>query len=212
MTTVESFFIIADEIQLLAAGKTMAVGIYADRVISLHVAPNHPPGFAHALAKLHMMVTMQGLPSGEQEVQAEIVFPDGTRGPKVRPVRILVLPEQSATVIFGFVPFPMAQEGRYLLSLHVAGKTVENHFTVMHATMQPEAAAAAGLPFSVTPAAAPKGAPSVFNRPSRSAAKAPAPAAAAVKGAASTAKKRTKGASEPAAKPDLSKTGRKRAR
>jgi len=177
---VESFFIIADEIAQLAGGKMMAMGIYADRVILLHVAPNHSPGGpAPALAKLHLMLTMKGLPSGEHDAHAVIEFPDGALGPKVRPLRVTVLPGLPASVIFGFVPFPMPQEGQYILRLRIADNTIENQFTVRYAQMTPEVAAAAGLPFSVTPPAARKGVASAFKRPAQAgpAAKRAAPAA-----------------------------------
>jgi hypothetical protein len=107
----------------------------------------------------------RGLPSGEHDAHAEIVFPDGTPGSKVRPMKVTVLPGLSATVIFGFVPFPMPQEGRYTLRLDIASNTIEKQFTVGYAQMSPEMAAAAGLALSVTPPAPPKGAATVFYRP-----------------------------------------------
>jgi hypothetical protein len=170
MTGMKSFFLVADDIQQLAMGKTMAVGIYADHVILLNVPANGPLGVP-ALAKLHMMLTVRGLPVGEHDARAEIVLPDGSTAPRILPMKISALPEQAATFIFAFAPFPVPQEGRYLLRVHVAGETIENDFTIVRAVMPSEMALASGLPFTVTPAAAPKGSKTVFNRP-----KQPAPA------------------------------------
>ena len=83
-------------------GKTMAVGIYADRTILAHVPDHPPPVGVPALAKLHMMLTIQGLPPGEHDAQAQILYPDGSVAPRISPVKVSVMPGRSANLVFGF--------------------------------------------------------------------------------------------------------------
>lgn len=128
----ESFFIIADDIQRLPNDKVFAMGIYSDRVLVLNIAPNQQQGSHIAITKLHMLVTMRGLPVGEHDVGAAIVYPDGTSAPKLTPAGMSVLAKGSAALFFGFAPFPVPQEGRYTLKLEIAGETIENHFTIWY--------------------------------------------------------------------------------
>ena len=51
----------------------------------------------------------------------------------------------------------------------MAGETIEHDVTVGRIELTPEMAHAAGLPFAVTPPAAAKGSPTVFNRPKKAA-------------------------------------------
>lgn len=151
----ESFFIIADDIQLMATGKTIVVGLYSDQIIMLHVHWNRPPNSTLNVAKLNMMLTFRGLKPGQHDVQADIRFPDGTPAPNLATVKLDVQKGRSAVLIFAFAPFPLPQEGTYRLRVRVAGETVVNTFTVIHEALTPAYAQAHGIPLAAPTVPAP---------------------------------------------------------
>lgn len=151
----ESFFIIADDIQLTTMGKTIVIGLYSDQIIMLHVHGNRPPNSTPSVAKLNMMLTFRGLKPGQHDVQADLQFPDGTPAPNLATVALDVQKGRSAVLIFAFAPFPLPQEGPYRLRVRVAGQTVVNTFTVIYEPLTPAFAAAHGIPLAAPTVAAP---------------------------------------------------------
>jgi hypothetical protein len=197
----ETFFIIADDIQMMAMGKTIVVGLYSDQIIMLHVHGNRPPNSTLNIAKLNMMLTFRGLKPGRHDVQADIEFPDGTPAPKLATVQLDAQKGRSAVLVFAFAPFPLPQEGTYRLRVRIAGETVVNTFTVVHEALSPAFAEAHGIPLVAPPAPAAKKAGA---RPSRAGVPAPtakrAPAFTRTSTLTYTPPQRVVAAKKPAAK------------
>jgi hypothetical protein len=199
----ETFFIIADDIQMMAMGKTIAVGLYSDQIIMLHVHGNRPPNSTLNIAKLSMMLTFRGLKPGRHNVQADIEFPDGTPAPKLATVQLDAQKGLSAVLVFAFAPFPLPQEGTYRLRVRIAGETVVNTFTVVHEALSSAFAEAHGLPLAAPPPPAPA-AKKAIARPNRAGVPAPtakrAPAFTRTSTVTYTPPQRAVAAKKPAAK------------
>lgn len=131
----EVFIYVADDIQVLAGGKTLLVGLYPDRVVVVQV-PKDPPFKPSAdtpigISSLSLMLTVVGLEPGELRVTPRMLLPDGSPSPQQpTPNRVTVVPDGSANLIFKLTPFLVTQGGQYKLLVEIGGKVIEASFEV----------------------------------------------------------------------------------
>lgn len=156
----DTFFYVADDIQSLADGKTLMVGVYPDRVLLVNFpkGSNARPTLENpmAIGSLAMMVTVSGLLAGERTVQPVLTFPDGSPAPiNLTPLTFRTELGRSANLLLKFTPFLIAQEGNYTLSMTIDDTLVESSLEVRFAEQDTPASLAgaqlAGVAVGMTP-------------------------------------------------------------
>ncbi len=126
---------VADDIQSLADGKTLMVGVYTDRVLLLNVPPevlekvNEGPPIG--LATLSLMFTITGLEPGEHTCAPLITLPNGQPSPNaVAPGSFSVRKGGAANLVWKFMPFFIIGPGKYDVTVKVDGVPVSADFEV----------------------------------------------------------------------------------
>jgi hypothetical protein len=132
----EVFFYVADDIQSLAANKTLMVGVYTDRVIVLNSSKDAPvkPSVDTpiGLPSLAVMLSITGLVPEERTVAPVLKFPDGSPSLNtIAPMKFATSPTGSANLLFKFTPFIVTLPGKYTLSLTIDGQPVDASFELM---------------------------------------------------------------------------------
>lgn len=131
----ESFFYVADDVQTLADGKLLLVGLYADRVLVMNIprsagvklSAETPAG----IASLAVVLTLVGLAPGEMTLATRLVLPDGTQSMQQLPdQKLKVVAGGSNNVVLKFSPFIVPQAGTYTLSTAFDGQVIESRFEV----------------------------------------------------------------------------------
>lgn len=131
----EALLYIADDIQLLAGGKILTVGLYADRVVVVQDVPDptpaSEPNIHTAIASLSLMLSFVGIAPGERTVEPQLLLPDGSLGlQQIRPAKIEFGSTGSANLVFKFTPFLVPQAGLYKVRLSIDEIPIEVSFEV----------------------------------------------------------------------------------
>jgi hypothetical protein len=113
---------VADHFDTLQSGKTIAIGLYTDRVIIINVPSDAPdPSEKPYGIDLSVLVCLTELPAGNHSL--EIVIEDETGvvvGPaKGSQISITVEEGKSSNCIIGFRPFLVPYEGAYYVAAGV---------------------------------------------------------------------------------------------
>lgn len=126
---------VADDIQSLADGKTLMVGVYTDRVLVMNVPPDAieavSQGTFIGLATLALMVTISDIEPGEHIAVPRIALPDGRPSPnQIDSAPFSVPVGGAANLLFKLQPFFISGAGRYTLTVEVGGSPVSADFEV----------------------------------------------------------------------------------
>lgn len=124
--------LIADYIGRLHDNKMAVMGLYADRVIMLHIASDGDTPLQIGMPSLSFAVTVFDLEPGSYPLSASILLPDGgvawhTSGPTVAPDQ-----PGPATFVFAIAPLMLPQQGDYIFELKLGQLTAQHTFTVRH--------------------------------------------------------------------------------
>ena len=131
----EATLYVADDIQLLADGKTLMVGVYTDNVLVLQVPPQvisevsleRPIG----LAALALMFTITDIAAGEHTGAPRITLPDGRPSPnQINVAPFVVAAGGAANLLFKLQPFLISGAGVYHVTVDVDGTPVDSTFHV----------------------------------------------------------------------------------
>lgn len=111
---------VADEFKQLEGGKTLAVGLYTDRVVILNVpgsGPNPSPELPYGIP-LGLLACLTEVPSASQSCTVTIEPPTGAALMRMEnvPVKSTVA-GGSANLVMGFQPFLMSEAGTYTVAL-----------------------------------------------------------------------------------------------
>ncbi len=110
---------VADDIQPLASGKLLTVGLYPDAVIMMHMPPDAPTVSLDApagMATLCLLLTVTGLPLGDSLYEGTLLLPDGATSTPAAPLQhVSVNGQDPVNVIHKFAPFLVPQIGTYTL-------------------------------------------------------------------------------------------------
>lgn len=126
---------VADDIQSLAEGKTLMVGVFTDRVIVLNVPPEAREmvnkGEPIGLAALSLMFTITGIEPGEHVGVPRITLPNGEPSPNhAEPSPFSVPKGGGANLLFKFQPFFVVGPGKYDVTVDVDGVPISADFEV----------------------------------------------------------------------------------
>ena len=132
---------VADDIQSLAEGKTLMVGVFTDRVVVLNVPPDAREmvnkGEPIGLASLSLMFTITGLDAGEYVGTPQITLPNGEPSPnQAEPSPFSVPKGGAANLLLRFQPFFVVGAGRYDVTVAVDGVSVSADFEVRLALLE----------------------------------------------------------------------------
>ena len=122
---------VADEFKTLEGGKTLAVGLFTDRVVVLNVPRDAPSPTAELPygIPLGLLACLIDVPKTELAGSATIQPPSGAT--VMRVPSVLVKPATvggSANVVFRLDPFLMTGEGIYTLALELEGESLSETF------------------------------------------------------------------------------------
>lgn len=124
---------IADHFDTLASGKTLAVGLFADRVVVMHVAADAAPPSA-ALpygCDLALLLTLTSAPAGPLQGQLRVIPPGA--GEPVAAIEFNAVaggPGLSVSVMTRLRPLLVPQAGTYTVEVTAAGQTLASSFEV----------------------------------------------------------------------------------
>lgn len=126
---------VADDIQSLAEGKTLMVGVFTDRVVVLNVPPETVEmvnkGTPLGLAALALMFTITDIEPGEHVGAPRITLPNGEPSPnQVEPSPFSVPKGGAANLLLKFQPFFVIGAGKYDVTVEVDGVPVSADFEV----------------------------------------------------------------------------------
>lgn len=126
---------VADDIQSLADGKTLMVGVFTDRVVVLKAPPDVletvSKGTPIGLAALSLMFTITGLEPGEHVSAPRITLPNGEPSPnQVAPGPFSVPKGGAANLLLKLQPFFVIGPGKYDVTVEVDGVPVSADFEV----------------------------------------------------------------------------------
>lgn len=126
-----SYFYLADDMQLLVGGKTMMIGVYTDKVLLVNAPAEAQKSGEVALPALAMMVTLTGLSPEERVTQPVLILPDGSPSAiKVPPMKFNGGTHGTANLLVKFVPILLPQAGTYTFSVPIDGTTIDCKFEV----------------------------------------------------------------------------------
>jgi hypothetical protein len=150
---IEVTLYVADNIQMLAGGKPMAVGLYADRTIlvtsvelpdtsridpqvveTANAAAKETFGTAElfGIQSLSILLALTGLEAGKFPVTVNIISPSGRPyGSGGGDFNVIVSEFGSANVLFNFAPFLYGEFGEYKVVAKVKGEVVESGFRIL---------------------------------------------------------------------------------
>jgi hypothetical protein len=130
----EAVLFVADDIQPLAGGKLLVVGLYADRVLSIArdlAIEQATPGAVPAVNQMCLMVTLIGLPVGKYEATTAFVAPDGSEFAKPVPSRLIDMTAgRSCNLLVKIAPFATPLAGSYKVVTSVGEHRFENSFEI----------------------------------------------------------------------------------
>ena len=114
---------VADEFKTLEGGKTLAVGLFTDRVVVLNV-PHDVPSPSSEMPYgilLSLLACLIDMPKAEVTGSATIIPPSGVTSMNVGSVSSKAVVGGSANIVFRLDPFLMTGEGLYTLVLEFEG-------------------------------------------------------------------------------------------
>jgi len=148
----ESFFYLADDIQELAGGKLLLVGLYADRIVYIGLPPSGEKPTSEkpfGIPNLALMLNLRELKPGDHAIGMRILLPDGTpMTDELAPRQSTVLASGAHNVIVKLSPFPVKQFGRYTLSVQVDDEVVTAAFFLRMAELDALAQAKTTTPIA----------------------------------------------------------------
>jgi hypothetical protein len=126
---------VADDIQSLAEGKTLMVGVFTDKVVILNVPPEAIDKLSHGmpigLGALSLMFTITDIAPGTYLGSPHITLPDGNPSPnKLAPAEFSVPKGGAANLLLKLQPFIVPAAGKYIVAVDVDGQTVSADFEV----------------------------------------------------------------------------------
>lgn len=127
---------VADQVDTLSSGKTLLFGLYADRVILLHIPPDDPGPSSERPhgAFLSFLVCISGLSPGEHEVRIAILDPSGkqvmTAAPQAGSTAVSVGAGQSVNIVLPAAQITFTQLGYFAVVVDVDGTPVESGFEI----------------------------------------------------------------------------------
>jgi hypothetical protein len=133
---IKSTVFVADKIELLDAGKVIALGLYTDgRVLlqrpdtGLDAFTAEQPG---ALPSLSVLLCVTGLEAGTYPAHVELVTPSGAGYEQNggRRANVLVAAAGACNLVLNFAPFLIVETGDYTVRATLAGQTLEGTFHV----------------------------------------------------------------------------------
>ena len=124
---------VADDIQNLASGKLLMVGVYADRRIIMSVPKGAVMNSENkaGVPMLCVLVSVIGVDAGEHKCRAEMYYPDGSPLSQPQETTVMVAPPHRAlNFIQRFTPFTFWEEGGYAVHITVDGQEFVNKFDI----------------------------------------------------------------------------------
>ena len=114
---------VADEFKTLEGGKTLAVGLFTDRVVVLNVPRNVPPPSAELPygISLGLVACLLELPAAELNASGSITTPTGPSAMSLHEIKVKGVVGGSANLQMRFDPFLVSAPGTYTLTLSFAG-------------------------------------------------------------------------------------------
>jgi len=131
-------------------GKVMAIGLYPDRVVLMHAPSEGTP--AQGIAKLSLMLTIQGLPKGTFPMRSILVLSNGKehKNSEETTVTSLGSPTESINMQYRFTPFPVPMAGRFAIRVEIGPYTFEEELQVVQRDLRDSLEALTGLRLSAT--------------------------------------------------------------
>ena len=117
---------VADEFKTLEGGKTLAIGLFTDRVVILNV-PGNAPDPSHETPygiPLGLLACVTELPTTELAASMSILPPTGSAVMGAKSVSVKGAIGDAVNMLFQFDPFLMTAEGLYTLNLTFEGLDV----------------------------------------------------------------------------------------
>jgi hypothetical protein len=126
----KSFLYLAEDIQPMLNGKALAVGLFPDHVVVVHVhdmraSKENPVG-----VNLAFLVCVTDVKPGEYAVRLAIAAPDGTPTKYKVDTKQTVIPGGSITVAIRCQPFLFTEAGHYTVRTTVNDEMLESTFEV----------------------------------------------------------------------------------
>ena len=119
-------FFAADDIQALADGKVMLMGLYPDKIFILSVPPEAPQGAQMMVPTLAVLASIIEAPTGDYEIRPELLLPDESPYPMDLGVkRVHIHSGKSVNAVFKFAPFVFTSFGVFTFRIHIADQVFE---------------------------------------------------------------------------------------
>lgn len=130
---------IADNIQRMADGKLLMLGVYPDHVIQLNfpkdVAVRPTKEMPTVMNSLSIVVVIFEMPPGKRRVEPNMHLPNGEVSQKMAAVEFDTAETNTANLLFNFTPLFIPMEGIYRLEFEIDGERLSFPITIRFRSM-----------------------------------------------------------------------------